>query len=125
MNEAREPRIADLQRGLGRLDDEIERAARALRVCDESPEFADFAIEIRREITGEIISVAMALICLSNGELRAVVAAKRTRFGSCRDFRFLVLRALRLGGPTPGCLGRRDAGSFLNEVAMRGRHDRH
>jgi hypothetical protein len=59
---------------LTELDDEIARIARCMRLCGESPEFADLAAEIERQIATKMLPILIELLCRTDGDERAAIA---------------------------------------------------
>jgi len=100
--------------------DQIDRATRALRACDESEEFADLAAEIRREITVKIVPTAMALICLSDGGAASGCRGKKSLAdGAARVISGSWSPELCPSGALARRLGQPDADTFLDKVAVR------
>jgi hypothetical protein len=58
------------------LDDEIARIARCIRLCRESPEFADLAAEIERQIATEMLPILIELLCRTDDAQRAAIAER-------------------------------------------------
>jgi hypothetical protein len=68
-----------LQIDLAELDAGLERSERCIRVCRESPEFADLEEVLRKHLVETALPYFTELLLVSDGALRGAIAERYRR----------------------------------------------